>query len=90
MNGRFQRTQTLNTSYGIYFKNCRDLSQFSYVARQFDPVNPKRVIEAFRDSTSEKYGYLFIDFSEGVPDDYRLKTCILPPEKCYVYVPKKT
>lgn len=87
--GNHSRTQALNTQYMICFKNCRDQQQFAYLAREIDPINPKRITEAYRDAISKPYGYLVIDFTENTDDNMRLLTDIFPDEDTMVYFPNK-
>ena len=49
------KTMTLNAHYLVLFKNPRDASQLTYLARQMYPSKPKFMIDAFADATSEPY-----------------------------------
>jgi hypothetical protein len=82
------RTISLNSHYIMLFKNVRDATQISTLARQMYPSKSKFMIEAFRDATSNPYGYLLIDMCPQTEDTYRLRTNIFPGEAHYVYVPK--
>ena len=83
------RNITLNTQYMVLFKNVRDKSQITYLARQMFPSNQKHLVEAYADATSEPFSYLFIDLKPKVDDKHRLKACIFPDDgHNYVYVPK--
>src|SRR3989441_12466631 len=53
------RTITLNAQYLVLFKNVRDKSQIAHLSRQMYPGNSKHMVEAYTDSTSEPYSYLF-------------------------------
>ena len=55
---RHSRTISLNAHYFVIFKNVRDSSQISSLARQMFPGNSKFMLEAFADATSAPYGYL--------------------------------
>lgn len=83
--GRESRTISLNL---ILFKNPRDASQISYLARQMFPENPKYLQEAYKDATSKPHGYLFIDLKSGTSEQFRLRTQIFPSEIQYAYVKK--
>ncbi len=89
--GSFARTISRNTNYIIYFKNPRDAMQIQILARQMFPGKSNVMLESFRDATSRPHGYLCIDFRQDTPDEFRLKTNILPPDPGYptIYVPKK-
>ncbi|KAJ8020519.1 hypothetical protein HOLleu_40129 [Holothuria leucospilota] len=86
--GRVSRTISLNSHYIVLFKNPRDASQISFLARQMFPEKPKYLQEAYRDATKRPYGYLFIDLKGGTEENYRLRTQIFPGETQYAYVKK--
>ena len=50
------RTISLNSQYMVMFKNPREASQMSHMARQVYPGRVKFVQEAFKDATSVPYG----------------------------------
>ena len=82
------RTISLNSQYMV-FKNPRDASQMSHLARQMYPGRAKFVQEAFKDATSVPYGYLLVDLKQDTPEDLRLRTAIFPDDGVqYVYLPK--
>ncbi|KAJ8026992.1 hypothetical protein HOLleu_31991 [Holothuria leucospilota] len=82
------RNITLNAHYIVLFRNPRDKSQVSSLARQMHPGQVKFMQEAFSDATRKPYGYLFIDLKPYTPEEYRLRTNIYPGEQQYVYLPK--
>ena len=83
------RTIRLNAQYMVVFKNPRDTSQVTHLAKQMHPGRVKFVQEAFKDATSVPYGYLLVDLKQDTPEDMRLRTTILPDDTVqYVYVPK--
>ena len=83
------RTISLNSQYMVVFKNPRDASQMSHLARQMYPGRVKFVQEAFKDATSVPYGYLLVDLKQDTPEDMRLRTTIFPDDGVqYVYLPK--
>ena len=55
------RTISLNAHYMVLFKNPRDASQITHLARQMYPTKMKYMMEAYRDATSTPYGYLLVD-----------------------------
>ena len=71
------RTISLNTHYMIVFKNPRDGSQITHLAKQMFPRNVKYLQEAFTDATSTPHGYLLVDLKQETPDHIRLRTNIL-------------
>lgn len=74
------KTRQLNTKYLVVFKNPRDRGQIGVLSRQMYPGNPKFLVNVYTDATRRPYGYLFIDLHQGTPDQYRLRTNILPGE----------
>ena len=86
--GKEMRTISLNAHYMVLFKNPRDASQISHLARQMYPSKPKYMMEAYRDATSAPYGYLFVDLKPDTPENMRLRTNIFPGEYQVVYVAK--
>ena len=83
------RTISLNTQYMVVFKNPRDASQITNLAKQMYPGRVKFIQEAFADATSTPYGYLLVDLKQDTPEDLRLRTSILPDDVVqYVYMPK--
>lgn len=86
--GKEHRTISLNAHYLVLFKNPRDGSQISNLAKQMYPGKIKFLQDAFRDATSEAYGYLMIDLKQTTPDNLRIRTHIFPSDTVHVYVPK--
>ena len=82
------RTISLNTHYMVLFKNVRDATQVTNLAKQMYPGKFKFMVEAFRDATSMPYGYLIVDMKPDLDDRFRLRTHIFPDELQNVYVPK--
>ena len=85
---RYVRTISLNAHYMVLFKNPRDASQFSSLARQMYPNKSAFVVEAYKDATRQPYSYLFVDLRPEQDEDLRLRTNIFPGDTQYVYVPK--
>ena len=82
------RTISLNTHYMVLFKNVRDVTQITSLAKQMYPGKSKFMVEAFKDATSVPYGYLVVDMRPDLDDKYRLRSNIFPGELQTVYVPK--
>ena len=72
------RTISLNAHYLVLFKNPRDASQITHLAKQMYPGHVRFLQEVFGDATSEAYGYLFIDLKQETPEHLRLRTKIMP------------
>jgi hypothetical protein len=86
--GKEQRTISLNSNYLVMFKNPRDVSQITHLAKQISPGNTKAVNEAYVDATHTPFGYLFFDFKPTTPEELRLRTNIFPNENHIVYLIK--
>lgn len=87
--GQGQRDISLNANYIVVFKNPRDRAQIQHLARQVFPENPKFLVEAYHDATSQPHGYLLLDLKQSTPDNCRCRTTIFPDDlKMQVYVPK--
>ena len=83
-----QRTISLNSHYMIVFKNPRDVSQITHLAKQMYPGKVNYVLEAFKDATTKPYGYLLFDLRQETPDHMRLRTNVFPPDYQIVYLQK--
>ena len=82
------RAISLNSQYILMFKNPRDVSQMTTLAKQMYPGRVKFVQEAFADATSTPYGYILVDLKLDTPEDLRLHTSILPDDAVqYEYMP---
>lgn len=83
-----QRTISLNSQYLVVFKNPRDASQITHLAKQMYPGQTRYVQEAFKDATSAAHGYLLLDLKQDTPDHLRLRTNIFSLDDQIVYVQK--
>ena len=86
--GKEHRTISLNSNYLVMFKNPRDVSQITHLAKQIAPGNTRPVHDAFKDATSHPFGYLFMDFKASTPEELRLRTNIFPDQTQIVYLIK--
>ena len=82
------RTMSLNAHYMVLFKNARDATQITHLARQMYPRNSKFLTEAYRQTTAEPFSYLLIDLKQSTDDRLRIRAKIFPGETTDVYVPK--
>ena len=87
--GKLSRTISLNSHYILVFRNLRNSLGITTLAKQMFPKDTNYLMEAFRDATSQPYGYLLIDCHQLTPEDIRLRTNILPGERQYAYVKKR-
>ena len=72
--GKEARTRSLNTHYYCIFKNPRDKSQIEFLARQISPRNSKAILEIFESATEKAHSYLFLDFTQECPDEFRFRS----------------
>ena len=79
---------SLNANYMVLFKNPRDASQITHLAKQMYPGHIKYVQEAYADATSRPYGYLFLDLKQNTTEYSRLRTNIMPYETQFAYLKK--
>lgn len=79
------RTINLNAHYIVIFKNVRDASQITNLAKQMYPGNVNYLKSSYEDATRKPYGYLLIDLKPDTDDLLRLRTDIFPGEIHYVY-----
>ena len=82
---KHSRTVSLNDHYMVLFKNVRDASQITNLAKQMYPGNVKYLKSSYEDVTNKQYGYLLIDLKPDTSDLLRLRTDIFPGEIHYVY-----
>ena len=85
--GKHSRTISLNTHILVLMKNPRDQSQIQYLARQAFTGKSKFLLEAFKDATSQPYGFLVLDFSPSGEEAYRVRSRIFPEEDTIIYEP---
>ena len=67
------RTTSLNCHYMLIFKNPRDMSQFSSVARQVFPTKSKSLTAVYNNALEKKHSYLVLDFKQSTPDKLRIR-----------------
>ena len=79
------RSISLNAHYMIIFKNVRDASQITNLAKQMYPGKIKYLKDSYADATSKPYGYLMIDMKPDTSELLRLRTDIFPGEVHYMY-----
>ena len=80
------RTISLNAQYMVVFKNPRDASQITQLAKQMYP-GTKVLQQAFAHATKAPFGYLLIDLKQDTPEHMRMRTNIFPgdyPQCVYI------
>ena len=81
-----QRNISLNSDYMVIFKNARDQTQFTNLARQLMPSNIKFLMSAYKDATKLPHSYLMLDLKAATNDKHRIRSNILEAPQ-YVYIP---
>lgn len=72
------RTISLNSEYMTCFKNVRDVSQFSHLAKQLCPHHTQFLMQAYADATQKPFSYLFLDLKTDTDEAFRYKANIFP------------
>lgn len=67
-----QRTMSLNTHYLFLFKNPRDSSFISHLARQIYPNNSKFMVESYQQATQKPHSFLLVDLKQNTDERLRL------------------
>lgn len=72
----------------MLFKNPRDKTQISFLARQMYPKGSKFLEEAYFDETKDARGYLFMDLTQSAPNELRIQSKIFSLDNRWVYICK--
>ena len=72
------RIITLNTWYFVLMKNLIDFLQVDTIDRLIYPGKGKAFLKAYEDALGSKDGYLIVDMSPRVDDQYLLKCSVFP------------
>ena len=73
---KLMRDISLNATYFVLFKNPRDVSQFSFFARQICPDNWKNLEKVYKTVCNEAYTPFIIDLSQKANNILKYKTNI--------------
>lgn len=84
------RTTSLNAHYILVFKNPRDASQVTHLAKQMFPHNPQLMVDAYRQATQHPHSYLVLDCRQETDDLYRLRSSLILGSTMGVFVDSKT
>jgi hypothetical protein len=79
-NSKDTRTRRLNTQYIVMFKNPSDVTQIHCIGRQMYPTNPKFLANVNFKATKRPHSYLMLDLRQETPEQYRVRSRILPHE----------
>ena len=83
---KFFRDISLNSTYHVIFKNPRDKSIITNFAKQFQPGKTKEIASIFDAATKKPHSYLFIDYHQETPEDYRLLSNYLKEDEEPVHI----
>ena len=64
------------------------MSQIQHLAKQMYPRKTWFLTEAFKDATTQPYGYLVIGLKPETQGKYRVRTNVFPSELNFVYLSK--
>ena len=79
-NSKETRTRRLNTQYVVMFKNPSDVTQIHVIGRQMYPGNSTFLTSVNKNATKKPHSYLFLGLRQETPEDYRVRSHILPHE----------
>ena len=84
--GKNQRTISLNAKYIEIFRSPRSLMQLQYLNSQIFPDSKNILIQAYKDVMSQHpFSYLVIDLTAHCPDELRIRTAVFPEEETIIY-----
>lgn len=71
--GKEHRTQSLNANYLVLFRNVRDVSTVTHIAKQLVPSNPASFVKIYEDATRDPYTYLIVNCMQNTPVQFYSK-----------------
>ena len=84
-NNQVSRDISLNCSYLIIMRNCRNPSQILTLSRQVNPLSPHSLARIYFTFINKAYAYLFCDFMVSTPDCLRYRSNIFS-EKIEIFI----
>ena len=82
------KTARNNAHYIVLLRNPSGQLQIRNLGTQLFPRNLPYFMDAYKDATSQNYGYLLIDMHPSSPELVRLRTNVFMDEPDVVYTPK--
>jgi hypothetical protein len=82
------RNISLNAHYLVLFSNSRDSQQALHLFRQISPKNTKFLESVYNEISDRPYDYIFLDLHPETPKIIRVRSDILNPLGCTVYLDK--
>lgn len=86
--GKYARDISLNCKYLVFFKNPRDQSQISPLARQIYPENSVELIRVYKEATQKPFNYLLFDLTQTGSELTRFRSDIFSKDFSVCYIPK--
>jgi len=87
LSSKMYRTISLNSHYICLFKNARDRSSVTQLAKQTHPFRTRFITDSYIDATSNPHSYLLFDLRQETPEQLRILTNIFS-DPITVYVSK--
>jgi len=81
------RTAALNTTYIAFFNQIRDQSTIQTLGRQMFPERKGFLAEAYKKSTRNPRGYIFIDMSIKQNPRFRIRSNLFNDDDMKIFVP---
>ena len=78
--GKESRNISLNAQYLVLFKNPRDHSVITNIAKQMIPGRSRKLLDIYEDATKRPFSYLFIDLKPQTPIEVRFLTNVVDEE----------
>ena len=74
------RQISLNAKHMHIHKNPRENAQFTFLARQMDPIDWKWIVEAYHEATKKPYSCFVINLNQDCPEHLKFLSDIIPSE----------
>ena len=74
INTEYWPERSFNSDYMVTFKNSRDNSQFTTIARQIHPDKVKFLMWAYKDATSSPHSYLMFYLKSDTEEMFRVRS----------------
>ncbi len=72
LSNKLYRTISLNSHYICIFKNARDRSSVTQLAKQTHPFRTRFITDAYIDATTNPHSYLLFDLRQETPEQLRI------------------
>ena len=86
--GKINRTVSLNSQYMVLFSNPRTAEQLSILSRQMYPGSKHFLAKVYKKLSADKYPFILLDLSTQCPDNFRVRSTIIPSTQTRVFTPR--